>query len=112
MKKHIISNVQYKILELFKEFLSSEPNADSLEKFVKQLKNFYFSIEDIDKTISQEIFSCWGYMEIVYANLLDNPEVKLRQADCIVIRESYQNLLSYSEILLNKYCSEPTDFYE
>ena len=108
----MISDVQHKILLLFRDFLCNEPNDMNLGPFIKQLKEFSLSIHDIDKDIGDKIFSCWGCMEIIYANSLLNLEKKLSDDDLINIKESYRKLLTYSEILISKYYSEPKDIYE
>ena len=112
MKKIMISDVQHKILVLFKDFLCNEPNDMNLGQFIKQLKEFSFSIQDIDKDIGEEIFICWGYMEVIYANSLLNIEKKLSYDDLINIKSSYHKLLKYSEILISKYYPKPNDIYE
>ena len=40
----MISDVQHKILVLFKDFLCNEPNDVNLGQFIKQLKAFSLSI--------------------------------------------------------------------
>ena len=106
-----ISKDNYRILELFREFLVCHRNLPHVDVFMNKLEDYSIALGKIDRDLGQKIYGYWRDMEQIYAWYLSEERLDPNNSERKNMLKIYDEILMHCEKALKKYAVEPEDPY-